>query len=165
MAHGVTPESLAAGIAAADGPRAVFIVSPTYYGMAADVAGCAEVCHDARRAARRRPGLGAALRLPPGLPPSALSLGADAVLTSTHKIVGSLTQSAMLHVAPTGRIDRRPGRAHGPARALDVAVGAADGVARRRAAPARHPRRGAARPDDGRRRRARAAIDECPACA
>ena len=31
--------------------------------------------------------------------------GADAVLTSTHKIVGSLTQSAMLHVAPTGRID------------------------------------------------------------
>ena len=27
------------------------------------------------------------------------------MLTSTHKIVGSLTQSAMLHVAPTGRID------------------------------------------------------------
>jgi arginine decarboxylase len=41
----------------------------------------------------------------PGLPASALSLGADAVITSTHKIVGSLTQSAMLHVAPTGRID------------------------------------------------------------
>jgi arginine decarboxylase len=32
-------------------------------------------------------------------------VGADAVLTSTHKMVGSLTQSAMLHVAPTGRID------------------------------------------------------------
>ena len=32
---------------------------------------------------------------------SALAQGADAVLTSTHKIVGSLTQSAMLHVAPT----------------------------------------------------------------
>ena len=27
------------------------------------------------------------------------------MLTSTHKIVGSLTQSAMLHVAPTGRVD------------------------------------------------------------
>jgi SAM-dependent methyltransferase len=27
------------------------------------------------------------------------------VLTSTHKIVGSLTQSAMLHVAATGRVD------------------------------------------------------------
>jgi lysine decarboxylase len=34
----------------------------------------------------------------PRLPASALALGADAVLTSTHKIVGSLTQSAMLHV-------------------------------------------------------------------
>src|ERR687889_685997 len=41
----------------------------------------------------------------PGVPASALHLGADAALTSTHKIVGSLTQSAMLHVAPTGRVD------------------------------------------------------------
>lgn len=39
------------------------------------------------------------------MPESALRLGADAVLTSTHKIVGSLTQSAMLHIGPTGRID------------------------------------------------------------
>ena len=37
--------------------------------------------------------------------PARSTQGADAVLTSTHKIVGSLTQSAMLHVAPTGRID------------------------------------------------------------
>ena len=44
--------------------------------------------------------------------------GADAVLTSTHKIVGSLTQSAMLHVAPTGRDRPRRGRARGAARAL-----------------------------------------------
>jgi lysine decarboxylase len=41
----------------------------------------------------------------PQLPASALALGADAVLTSTHKIVGSLTQSAMLHVADTDRLD------------------------------------------------------------
>src|SRR5919201_1481263 len=34
-----------------------------------------------------------------------LALGAAAVLTSTHKIVGSLTQSAMLHLAGDGRID------------------------------------------------------------
>jgi lysine decarboxylase len=41
----------------------------------------------------------------PGLPPSPHELGADAVLTSTHKIVGSLTQSAMLHLSASGRID------------------------------------------------------------
>ena len=46
------------------------------------------------------------------MPPSAVALGADAILTSTHKIVGSLTQSAMLHVARDGRIDsERLGRA------------------------------------------------------
>ena len=45
---------------------AAFIVSPTYYGMAADVAGLAEVAHARRRAAGRRPVLGPALRLPRG---------------------------------------------------------------------------------------------------
>jgi arginine/lysine/ornithine decarboxylase len=39
------------------------------------------------------------------LPPTALSQGADAMLTSTHKIAGSLTQSAMLHVGHSGRVD------------------------------------------------------------
>jgi lysine decarboxylase len=41
----------------------------------------------------------------PALPPSPLQLGADAMLASTHKIVGSLTQSAMLLVARTELID------------------------------------------------------------
>lgn len=110
MAHGVTPERLALALAAArtDGgplPRAVFVVSPTYYGMAADVAGLAEVAHAAGVALVVDQAWGPHLGFHPGLPPSAIQLGADAVLTSTHKIVGSLTQSAMLHVAPTGRID------------------------------------------------------------
>ena len=39
------------------------------------------------------------------LPPTALSQGADAMLTSTHKIAGSLTQSAMLHISGSGRVD------------------------------------------------------------
>ena len=47
MAHGVTPDSLRAALEATPGARAAFIVSPTYYGMAADVAGCAEVAHAA----------------------------------------------------------------------------------------------------------------------
>ncbi|HET6550832.1 MAG TPA: amino acid decarboxylase, partial [Solirubrobacter sp.] len=39
------------------------------------------------------------------LPPPALAQGADAMLTSTHKIAGSLTQSAMLHISGSGRVD------------------------------------------------------------
>src|ERR1700752_1770275 len=45
MAHGVSPEVLREALARVPQARAVFIVSPTYYGMAADVAGCAEVAH------------------------------------------------------------------------------------------------------------------------
>lgn len=105
MAHGVTPEALGAAIDAADGARAAFIVSPTYYGMAADVEGCAAVCHERDVPLIVDQAWGPHFGFHPDLPPSALAQGADAVLTSTHKIVGSLTQSAMLHVAGTGRID------------------------------------------------------------
>jgi arginine decarboxylase len=105
MAHGVTPASLEAALAATPGARAAWIVSPTYYGMAADVAGCAEVCRAAGVPLVVDQAWGPHFGFHPDLPPSALQQGADAVLTSTHKIVGSLTQSAMLHVARTGRID------------------------------------------------------------
>jgi arginine decarboxylase len=105
MAHGVTPGSLREALAAAPNAAAAFIVSPTYYGMAADVAGCAEVAHAAGIPLVVDQAWGPHFGFHPGLPPSALAQGADAMLTSTHKIVGSLTQSAMLHVADTGRID------------------------------------------------------------
>ena len=105
MAHGVTPDALEAALAACDGARAAFVVSPTYYGLAADIEALAEVAH-----ARDVPlvvdqSWGPHFGFHPAIPRSALHLGADAVLTSTHKIVGSLTQSALLHVGPTGRID------------------------------------------------------------
>ena len=105
MAHGVTPEALAEALDANADVRAAFIVSPTYYGMAADVEGCAAVCHERGVPLVVDQAWGPHFGFHPDLPPSALSQGADAVLTSTHKIVGSLTQSAMLHVADTGRID------------------------------------------------------------
>ena len=105
LAHGVTPDALAEALERAGGARAAFVVSPTYYGLAADVAGLAEVAHATGAALVVDQSWGPHLGFHPGVPASALDLGADAVLTSTHKIVGSLTQSAMLHVAPTGRVE------------------------------------------------------------
>jgi lysine decarboxylase len=105
MAHGVEPAALATALASAPEARAAFVVSPTYYGMAADVAGLAEVAHAAGVALVVDQAWGPHFGFHPSLPASALALGADAVLTSTHKIVGSLTQSAMLHVSGSGRID------------------------------------------------------------
>lgn len=105
MAHGVTPEALRTVLERTDGVGAAFIVSPTYYGMSADVAGCAEVAHEFDIPLIVDQAWGPHFGFHPDLPPSSLAQGADAVLTSTHKMVGSLTQSAMLHVADTGRVD------------------------------------------------------------
>ncbi len=105
MAHGVTPEALAEAIARSPGVESTFVVSPTYYGMTADVAGLADVAHAAGVALVVDCAWGSHFGFHPTLPESPMRLGADAVLSSTHKIVGSLTQSAMLHVAAGGLID------------------------------------------------------------
>ena len=99
MAHGVTPDALRVALERAPDARAAFVVSPTYYGTAADVAALAEVAHAADAALVVDQAWGPHFGFHPGVPPSALALGADAVITSTHKIVGALTQAAMLHVA------------------------------------------------------------------
>jgi len=105
IAHGLTPDSLGAAIEATPGAVAAMVVSPTYFGACADVAGLAEVAH-----ARDVPlvvdeAWGAHLHFSDALPADALACGADLVTSSTHKIVGSLTQAAMLHLGHGGRID------------------------------------------------------------
>ena len=105
VAHGVTAEALEAALRRSPDISAAFIVSPTYYGMAADVGGCAEVAHAHGVALVVDCAWGSHFGFHPSLPESPLRLGADAMLASTHKIVGSMTQSAMLHVAAGGLID------------------------------------------------------------
>jgi len=105
ITHCVTPAALERALAEAPDARAALIVSPTYYGMAADVAGCAEVAHRAGVPLVVDQAWGPHFGFHEDLPPTALSQGADAMLTSTHKIAGSLTQSAMLHVGHSGRVD------------------------------------------------------------
>lgn len=105
MAHGITPGSLRAALEATPDARAVMIVSPTYYGMAADVEGCAAVAHEFGVPLVVDQSWGPHFGFHSELPPNALAVGADAMLTSVHKIAGSLTQSALLHVSDSGRID------------------------------------------------------------
>ncbi|HEY2718070.1 MAG TPA: aminotransferase class V-fold PLP-dependent enzyme [Solirubrobacteraceae bacterium] len=98
IAHCLSPQTLAQTLARTPGAVAAWVVSPTYFGAVADVAGLADVAH-----ARGLPlvvdeAWGAHMAFHERLPAHALSLGADLVVSSTHKIVGSLTQSAMLHL-------------------------------------------------------------------
>jgi arginine decarboxylase len=105
IAHGLTPDSLAAGLDATPGAVAAMVVSPTYFGACADVAALAEVAHSRGVPLIADEAWGAHLHFSDSLPPDALASGADLVTSSTHKIVGSLTQAAMLHLGHGGRLD------------------------------------------------------------
>jgi lysine decarboxylase len=107
IAHTVTPDALDEALSATPGAVAALVVSPTYFGAVADVAGQAEVAHAHGVPLVVDEAWGAHLAFSDELPAHALALGADVVVSSTHKVVGSLTQSAMLHMgfAAEGRVD------------------------------------------------------------
>src|ERR1700742_5095031 len=105
IAHGLTPASLEAALAATPNAVAALVVSPTYFGACADVAALAEVAHGRGVPLVVDEAWGAHLHFHPELPQDALAAGADLVTSSTHKIVGALTQAAMLHLGHGGRID------------------------------------------------------------
>ncbi len=105
IAHCVTPDGLAEALEAEPEAVAAIVVSPTYFGAVADIGGLVEVAH-----ARAVPlvvdeAWGSHLYFHDSLPAGALSFGADLVLTSIHKIVGSLTQSAILHLGSDELVD------------------------------------------------------------
>ncbi len=98
IAHCLAPEALDAALEATPNAAAAWAISPTYFGATADVAALAEVAHARGVALIVDEAWGAHMAFHEDLPDHALSCGADLVISSTHKIVGSLTQSAMLHL-------------------------------------------------------------------
>ncbi|HMD02197.1 MAG TPA: aminotransferase class V-fold PLP-dependent enzyme, partial [Candidatus Baltobacteraceae bacterium] len=97
MDHTVTPERVRATLDEHPDVKAVYVVSPTYYGVAADLEGIVAVTH-----ARGIPLLvdeawGPHFHFHPALPIDAMEAGADMSINSTHKMLGSLSQTAMLH--------------------------------------------------------------------
>ena len=108
IAHCLTPDSLAAALDEARDAVAAMIVTPTYFGAVADVAALAEVAHAHGLPLIADEAWGSHMHFSSAMPTAALECGADVVLSSTHKISGSLSQSAVLHVGDCGdRIDDR----------------------------------------------------------
>ena len=99
IANGVTPEALEDAIQRSGSPVAAYVVTPSYFGAVADVAGLAAVAHSHGIPLIVDEAWGAHFGFHPELPTNAIRLGADIVISSTHKLAGSLTQSAMLHLA------------------------------------------------------------------
>ncbi|MGH3099655.1 MAG: aminotransferase class I/II-fold pyridoxal phosphate-dependent enzyme, partial [Thermoleophilia bacterium] len=105
IAHCMTPEALEQALEATPGAIGATVVSPTYFGAVADIAGLAEVAHGRGVPLVVDEAWGAHLAFHEDLPRHALSLGADLVISSIHKIVGSLTQSAMIHLGHDSLIE------------------------------------------------------------
>lgn len=77
---------------------AVLITSPTYYGRFSDIESIAKVVHDNNMLLLVDEAHGPHLPFLPGYPGSAISRGADMVASSTHKMLGALTQGSILFV-------------------------------------------------------------------
>ena len=110
MAHGVSPAALDRALTEAEarGERAhsVYVISPSYFGSVADVRGLADVAHAHGAPLIVDGAWGPHFGFHPELPVSPARLGADLVISSTHKLAGSLTQSAMLHLGEGPFADR-----------------------------------------------------------
>jgi arginine decarboxylase len=105
IANCTTPEALDRALAGTPDAVGATVVSPTYFGAVADVEGLAEVAHARGVALIVDEAWGAHFPFHPDLPASALSLGADLVVSSTHKVVGSVTQSAIVHLGNGDLVD------------------------------------------------------------
>jgi arginine decarboxylase len=99
LAHCITPAAVKFALEQHPDAKAVMVVYPTYYGACGDLAAITSIVHSYGLPLLVDEAHGAHFGFHPDLPPSALSVGADLVVQSTHKLLGALTQSAMLHVS------------------------------------------------------------------
>lgn len=103
LAHGIDPQDVERAFVEVEKQGtskigAVLITSPTYLGVCSDIKTIAQICHQRKVPLIVDEAHGAHLHFHPELPGTALEQGADIAVQSTHKVLTSLTQSAMLHV-------------------------------------------------------------------
>jgi arginine decarboxylase len=91
-------------LAADPGLRAVILVEPSYVGMISDLEAIAAVCHAAGVPLLVDQAWGAHLGFHPELPAHAITRGADAMVTSTHKTLTAFTQGSIV-LAQDGLVD------------------------------------------------------------
>ncbi|BAU63648.1 Orn/Lys/Arg decarboxylase major region [Stanieria sp. NIES-3757] len=97
LAYSITPAALEQTLAQHPDTKAVMVLYPTYQGVGGDLAALAQITHQYDIPLIVDEAHGAHFAFHPDLPPSALSVGADLTVQSTHKVLGAMTQASMLH--------------------------------------------------------------------
>jgi arginine/lysine/ornithine decarboxylase/thymidylate kinase len=97
FAKAVSITSVEQALAEQPNINGMILTNPSYYGTISDVKKIAETLHAQGKFLIVDEAHGAHLKFNHYLPMDALSAGADVVIQSTHKILGSLTQSSLIH--------------------------------------------------------------------
>lgn len=94
----LTPQRVEAALEKWPDARAVIVTSPSYEGVALDLAAIAEVVRKSGALLIVDEAHGAHLGFHPAFPQGAVAAGADLTVQSLHKTLPSLTQTAVLHI-------------------------------------------------------------------
>ena len=97
LTYNVTPETVGQALLDHPDTKAVMMLHPTYQGVCSDLKAIAEITHSYEIPLLVDEAHGSHFAFHYQLPPSALSMGADLTVQSTHKTLGAMTQASMLH--------------------------------------------------------------------
>ncbi|MEM8675194.1 MAG: aminotransferase class I/II-fold pyridoxal phosphate-dependent enzyme [Cyanobacteria bacterium P01_G01_bin.67] len=97
LAYNVTPAKVKQALIAHPNTKAVMMLHPTYQGVCSDLKAIADMTHQYQIPLLVDEAHGAHFAFHDDLPPSAMSLGADLTVQSTHKTLSAMTQASMLH--------------------------------------------------------------------
>jgi arginine decarboxylase len=107
MDNAVTPQTVADTLEKHADVKAVYLVSPTYYGVAADLVAIERIVHGAGKLLLVDEAWGPHFNFHPDLPISATQAGVDLCINSAHKMLSAFSQCAMLHqIGDRVRLDR-----------------------------------------------------------
>ena len=113
LAGSLSPEQVAQALEDHPGVKLVVYPSPTYDGVVSDTAGICATAHAKGVPVLVDEAHGAHLGFHPAFPPGAMAQGADLAVASLHKMLPSLTQTALLHaggkLVPLPQVARQTG--------------------------------------------------------
>ncbi|WP_077622157.1 aminotransferase class I/II-fold pyridoxal phosphate-dependent enzyme [Sediminibacillus massiliensis] len=98
ISHGITPTAVNKALHAHPDAKAVLVINPTYFGIAADLKEIVKISHSFDVPVLVDEAHGVHIHFHGELPLSAMQAGADLAATSVHKLGGSLTQSSVLNL-------------------------------------------------------------------
>jgi arginine decarboxylase len=98
ISHGITTEAVEHALEQHPDSKAVLVINPTYFGIAADLKKIVEIAHSYNIPVLVDEAHGVHIHFHDELPLSAMQAGADMAATSVHKLGGSMTQSSVLNM-------------------------------------------------------------------